>query len=221
MHIDELMKNYKPLYPDSGQWEDTFKMIDEDPIDSQIAKELCDELEKNGEFRKPITLTTYEGYLQANKEYKHLEGESPDPYVPHVNNGTHRIYAHYLSTKHKEVKIQHGWEPEVDEEYPFIASKVALPPDLEEETLYELWDRFYSFKLTDGIWMEGELISLTDNNFHILWCFGVKNVEEILPYMELITSTLLEFTSQKGIICTAKTGIINSEDEDELFFERK
>lgn len=221
MHIDEIMKNYKPVYPHSGLWEDTFKLIEEDPVDSQIAKELFDELENNGEFRKPVILTTYEGYLQANEEYKHLEDENPDPYIPHVNNGTHRVYAHYLSTKHKEVKVQHGWEPEIDEDYPFLASKVTFPPNLDKETIYALWDRFCSFKLTDDIWMESELVSVNDHHFHILWCFGAKKVEELLPYLELINSRTLGFTDSMGIVCTAKIGIINSEDEDELFFDRK
>lgn len=221
MHIDEIMKNYKPVYPHSGLWEDTFKMIDEDPIDSQIAQELLAELEKNGEFREPIVLTTYEGYLEAAAEYKHLEGDSPDPYVPHVNNGTHRVYAHYLSAKHKEVKVQHGWNPAVDEDYPLLASKIDFPAGLGEEAIYELWDRFRSFKLNDDIWMESELVSGNNNSFHILWCFGQKKVEALFSYADLINAKVLGFTEAMGIDSTAKTGIINSEDEDVYFFDRK
>lgn len=220
MHVDEIMKNYKPLYPDSGLWEETFQMIKEDPVDYSIVQELLDDLEKHGEFREPIRLTTYEGYLEAVAEYKHLEGESADPYVPHVNNGTHRIYAHYLS-EHKEVKVQYGWEPVTDENYPFLASRIAFPPDLGEAALYELWDRFRSFKLTDDIWVESELVSVSNNHFHIIWGFGLKKVAELFPHAELINTKTLRFTDEKGLACTAKIGIINSEEEDASFFDRK
>lgn len=221
MDVYEIMKNYKPLYPDSGRWEDTFQMIEDDPVDSELVQDLLADLENHGEFRNPIRLTTYEGYLEAVAEYKHLEGDNPDPYVPHVNNGTHRVYAHYLSAKHKEVKVQFGWEPEVDENYPLLASKITFPPNLEGEPLYELWDRFRSFKLNDDVWMESELVSVNDHSFHILWCFGLKKVEELLPYLELINAKTLSFTEAMGIDCTAKIGIINSEDEDAYFFDRK
>lgn len=221
MHIDEIMKNYKPLYPDSGLWEDTFQMIREDPIDSELVQDLLADLENHGEFRKPIRLTTYESYLEAAAEYKHLEGDNPDPYIPHVNNGTHRVYAHYLSTKHKEVKVQFGWEPEVDEHYPFLASRVTFPNGIDSEAIYALWDRFRSFKLSDGIWIESELVSVNDNKFHIIWEFGVKKVEELLPHTELINAKTLSFTEEMGIFCTAKIGVINSEEEDDSFFERE
>lgn len=220
MHIDEIMKNYKPLYPDSGLWEETFQMIEEDPVDSQLVQELLDDLERTGEFREPITLTTYEGYLEAAVEYKHLEGDSPDPYVPHVNNGTHRVYAHYLS-QHKEVKVSFGWKPVTDENYPFLASRIAFPPSLGEEALYELWDRLRSFKLTDDIWVESELVSVNNNHFHIIWGFGREKLEELFPHAELINEKTLSFTEKLGLECTAKIGIISSEAEDESFFDRE
>lgn len=221
MHIDEIMKNYRPLYPDSGLWEDTFKMIDEYPVDYEIVQDLIADLENQGEFREPIVLTTYEGYLEAAAEYKHLEGDNPDPYVPHVNNGTHRVYAHYLSTKHKDVKVQFGWKPEVDEPYPFLASQAIFPPTLDSESIYELWDRFRSFKLTDDIWVESELVSVNDNKFHIIWGFGVKKVAELSPHAELINAKTLSITKEIGIACTAKIGVIGSEVEDDSFFDRE
>jgi hypothetical protein len=220
MQVDEIMKNYKPVYPDSGLWEDTFQMIRECPADYQLVQDLLADLERSGEFREPIVLRTYEAYLEANAEYKHLEGESIDPYVPYVNNGTHRVYAHFLS-EHKEVKVQFGWKPETEEHYPFLASRIAFPPDLDEERIYELFDRFRSFKLTDDIWMESELVSINYNNFHIIWVFGLKKVEELLPLTELINAKTLSLTEEMGIVCTAKIGIINSEEEDDFFFDRK
>lgn len=220
MHIDDIMKNYKPVFPDSGLWEDAFRMMDEDLIDSQLVQELRDELEQNGEFREPIVLRTYEAYLEANEEYAHLEGESTDPYVPYVNNGTHRVYAHYLSSKHKEVKVQYGWEPELEEDYPFLASKISFPPCLSDKGIYELCDRFRSFKLTNEVWMESELVSINGNNFHIIWCFGKKKVQALSPLTEYIDAKTLNFTEQMGLVCTVKTGIINSEEEDDIFFDR-
>lgn len=221
MHVDEIMQNYKPVFPDSGLWEDAFQMMKDDPVDFKVVQDLLEDLENSGEFREPIVLRTYENYLEANAEYKHLEGDSPDPYVPLVNNGTHRVYAHFLSTKHKDVKVQFGWTPEVDEDYPFLASRVAFPADLGEESIYELFDRFRSFKLTEDIWMESEIVSTNYNNFHIIWACGVKNVEALLPHTDLIIAKILNLTAEMGIVCTAKIGIISSEAEDDYFFDRK
>jgi hypothetical protein len=220
MHLDEIMKNYKPLYPDSGLWEDTFKMIDEDPVDSEIVQELLADLENNGEFREPVYLTTYEAYLEAAAQYKYAEGDTTDPYVPRVSNGTHRIYAHYLS-KTKDVKVKFGWTPEIQEDYPILASKIVIHPDLSEESLYQLWDRLYSFKLNKDVWMTSELVSFNNNCFHILWVIGNKPVAQLVPYMEAINTKTLSITAKMGIDSTAKIGIINSEEEADDFFERK
>lgn len=221
MHVDEIMKSYKPVFPDSGLWEDAFQMIKEDPADIKLVQDLLDDLENNGEFREPIVLRTYENYLQAVAETEYPLGESPDLYVPYVNNGTHRVYAHFISTKHKDVKVQFGWTPEVDEDYPFLASKVVFPAGLGEESIYELWDRFRSFKVNDDIWMESEIVSPSYNHFNIIWACGLKNVAKLAPHSEVINDKILNLTAEMGIVCTAKIGIISSETEDGYFFGRK
>ena len=224
MSVSDVMQNYKPLYPHSGLWEDTFQMIKEDPIDCNIVQDLLSDLERNGEFREPIVLTTYEEYLEAEAEYKYAEGNTTDPYVPHVSNGTHRVYAHYLS-QNKEVKVQFGRNPEGlpenDEDYPILASKVVVPPELDAEQIYALFDHFRSFKLNDDVWVNSELVSTHYNNFHILWAFGTKDVEALVPHMELINNKTLSIIENMQLIGNTKIGIINSEEEDDAFFDRE
>lgn len=221
MHVDEIIKNYKPVYPASGLWEDTFKVMKENPHDSKIVGELLDYLEQHGEFREPIVLSTYEEYLKGEEGYNYDEGETPDPYIPHVENGTHRVCAHYFSA-HKEAKVQFGWQTDdTDNEslYPVIGSRVIFPPNLDEKLEDDMYDRFRSYKLNDDIWINSDVISGAGNVCTAFWALGTAEVETLTPYIDEINAKVLSIVEDDmGITgCIVETAIITTEEEDDAF----
>ena len=226
MHIDELMKNYKPLYPDSGLWEDTFKMLSENPDDVEIVQELLADLKNHGEFREPVILTTEEEHLASNAHYAYMEGNNPPSYIPYVSNGTHRLYAHHLSGN-KEVKVQHGLFPdgEIDfdsiADFPMLASNIVFPADLHRDKVWEIWDKMESFKLNDDIWISTDLMSTHENNFRVYWEYDPDKVYTLAAHIDLLEAKVTERLERLGFTPTIRTAVIHSQAEDDKFFDRE
>lgn len=56
MALSELMKNYKPVYPEGGEWVETIECFQMDNYDMKIIEDLMDDYRNNGEWREPIVL---------------------------------------------------------------------------------------------------------------------------------------------------------------------
>ena len=226
MHVDDIIKNYNPVYPTGGTWQDAFRVLRESPNDFDVVTQLVAELENYGQFREPIVLSTYEEYVKDWADYEFDEGEELEPYNPHVMNGTHRVYAHYLS-EDKEAKIQLGWHPDGEETndndslYPLIVSRVQFSTKLDDDTADDLFGKCRSFKLTEDIWINSDLMSSYYNAYDFYWDGGLELVEDIAPYVALIHAKVTEITEGMGYSPVIETVILNSEEEDDAFFDRK
>lgn len=227
MHVDEIMKNYNPVYPIGGTWQDTFKVMQESTADFNVVNELISDLAKYGEFREPIVLSTEEEYVKEWADYEFDEGEELDPYSPFVRNGTHRVFAHYLS-EHKEAKVQLGWHPDGEEAdrtdddyYPMIVSRISFPDKLAEESVDELFSKCRSFKLNEDIWINSDMMSSYYNNYDFYWDSGFEEVEDLGPYVTLINAKVMELVKGLGPAPIIDTVVVHSEAEDDEFFGRE
>lgn len=222
MHVDDIMKNYNPVYPTDGTWQDAFEVMRESTSDLNVVKQLVSDLEKYGEFREPIILSTEEEYIKEWSDYEFDEGEELDPYSPFVRNGTHRVLAHYLS-EHKDAKVQLGWHPDGEEPdntdcYPMIVSRISFPTKLDDDSSDELFSRCRSFKLTEDIWINSDMMSSYYNKYDFYWDSGMEKVEDLTPYIELIDAKVTEIVKEIGGIPIIQTVVLNSEAEDDAFF---
>ena len=227
MHVEEIMANYQPAYPDTGLWEDTFRVLREDPNDWAVVQELLAHLGKDHQFREPVILSSPEEFLRLEEKYPTPEDEEPDVYTPYVQNGTHRIYAHYLSG-HKDVKVQVGYsEPDRDELYPILASRVIFPEGTPDETVWELFDKARSFKLTDDLWVTSDILSSSGNTFESHWNEGFAHLEqsgdpeELERCIALMNAKLTEIGASLNLSVTPATALLHSEEEDDEFFEMR
>lgn len=225
MHVDDIMKNYNPVYPTGGTWQDTFKVMRESPADFNVVNELISDLEKCGEFREPIVLSTEEEYIKEWADYEFEDGEELEPYSPFVRDGTHRVFAHYLSDQ-KEAKVQLGWHPDGDEPdnndwYPMIVSRVSLPVKLDEEAADELFDKCRSFKLNEDIWINSDMMSSYHGNYDFYWSSGLETVEDLTPYVALINTKVTEIVKGLGAAHSIDTALVYTEEEEDVFFGRE
>lgn len=226
MHVDEIMKNYNPVYPTDGTWQDTFKVMQESPSDLAVVKELVSDLEKYGEFREPIVLSTEEEYIKEWADYEFDEGEELEPYSPFVRNGTHRVFAHYLSER-KDAKVQFGWHPDGDEPtdnddfYPLIVSRVSFPAMLDEDSADELFSKCRSFKLTEDVWINSDMMSSYRSDYDFYWDSGLEKVEALKPYVALINTKVTEIVKELGATPILTTALVYSEEEEDAFFGRE
>ena len=225
MHVDEIMKNYNPVYPTNGTWQDTFKVMRESPSDFNIIKELVSDLEKYGEFREPIVLSTEEEYVKEWADYEFDEGEELDPYSPIIRDGTHRVFAHYLSDQ-KEAKVQFGWHPDEEETdnndwYPIIVSRVSFPAMLDEESADELFNKCRSYKLNEDIWINSDMMSSYYSNYDFYWSSGLELVEDLTPYVALINAKVTEMVNELGAAPSINTALVYTEAEEDAFFGRE
>ena len=225
MHVEDIMKNYHPVYPEGGTWQDTFKVMRESTADFDVVQQLVTDLEKYGEFREPIVLSTEEEYIKEWADYEFDEGEELDPYSPFVRNGTHRVFAHYLSSN-KDAKVQLGWhsdgeESKEEDAYPVIVSLMHFTSALDDESSDDLFGKCRSFKLTEDIWINSDLMSGSGNAVTMYWSSGLEQVEDLEPYVALIDSKVAEIVEELGLSPFIETVLLNSEEEDDDFFQRE
>lgn len=227
MHVDEIMKNYNPVYPEDGTWLDTFKVLQKSSSDFSVVTQLVSELEKYGQFREPIVLSTEEEYVKEWADYEFDEGEVLDPYSPFVRNGTHRVFAHYLS-EHKEAKVQFGWHPDgedtdgkEDDFYPMVVSRITFPAQLDEDSSDDLFSKCRSFKLTEDVWINSDLMSSYYNRYDFYWDSGLEGTSELAPYVTLLQEKVTEIAMEVGTSAIVETAIVNSEEETDAFFDQE
>lgn len=206
MDLKTIMKDYSPMYPDTHKWEDTFKAFADDPNEMELVHVLMEELDTYGSFREPITLSTYE---------QQFDPEDEEPYFPHVMNGTHRMYAHYLSGLH-EVQVQHGWQ-DVNEEYEYkmIETLLKFPAMLSDKQQDDLFDYLRSFKLTETIWVETDVMSSSYGQlFSLIWSDDIMEDEDF-PLLETVIGDRLDKLGITEFVIVTKR--IHSEQEDDDF----
>lgn len=161
MDLNELMKNYAPVYPNSHQWADTFQVFSENTNDMAIVQDLVSDLLKDGRLREPVTLSTPE--------------DEDEEYQPFVKNGTHRIYAHHLAGI-RDVYVHHGWVDTTDEtvapldDYDMVVTFIKFQEALADELLWEISDAVRSFKVSDELWFESSSMSFEgDQYMTLIW----------------------------------------------------
>lgn len=174
MLLTELLANYKPAYPCSRLWADTFALLESNPFDKEVTQDLLTELARDGKFREPIILSVEDL----------SEDEDSRPYDAYVENGTHRIYAYYLAG-HENVFAQEGWQVDNAEEmygedwslYPETVTVFKPTASITEEQHEDIIDCLRSFKISDDYWLTSDLAVTVHDLFTVTWS-GMELDEE-------------------------------------------
>lgn len=205
MHITSLMKDYHPVYPANGTWEDTLQILLNDPVEKAILDELLNDLSVYGEFRTPILLSKPEDE-EGDKLY--------------VRDGTHRAMAHYLHPTQKTASVQVGYVESGgdDDFYPVLVTRLTYPQSIDDATSELLFDNLRSFKLNEEIWITSDIISTTGNSAISYWDSGLPlTLEAIAPYTAPIQRKIQEILGVLGQTPVIETVLISSEAEDDAF----
>ena len=220
MFLDELMENFKPVYPQSRVWEDTFKMLSEDPVEFEVVQALVAELEKFGEFRDPVILSSYDEWSKYDRGRRYLPGEERDVYVPCVQDGTHRVYAHFLHGS-TEVKTQVGFPSCEGKDFiPYLISFIMFPevPD----SLDEVWtvlEKARSFKVSDDVWVTANTMSSSGlKKFFICWDADEEQIPSLLVQGDAVNTKLKTVVSSVCSNPVIETIVIASEADENTWF---
>lgn len=149
IEVQDLIKNYKPLYPDGENWEGTIKHLLSSPTDNLIITDLLEALEKHGAFR---------GYIYVGTAVREDDSE-----FQAVLNGTHRVAAAIIFNLNTlEVKTEEEYDAE-EEADSFSAIHLELTfkeePDLEkdEEHFDIIFNYLRSFKINEEEWVTADI----------------------------------------------------------------
>lgn len=168
MLLEDLVKDYAPVYPEGEDWEKTASYLySEEP---ELMKSLSESLRTNG-WREPILISTNEDLS---------EGESPKVY-----NGTHRV-AIALYEGVISVPVTTAEESENDNfNLDFITKltvKVAMKDNSSEEDRDEVFEALFtklrSFALTEDIWLNSDMASSNtpkDGSFEVELYYELPN----------------------------------------------
>jgi hypothetical protein len=154
MLLTDLLMTYKPIYPKSAVWTDTFALFEADPNEMQVVNDLVDELSRNDYFREPIILSD---------DTDDPDIEEDERTGPIVGNGTHRVYASYLVGK-ETVYVQHGWtvheEISDEEEYPMTGTIITLTGEGEpftDDDFDNIITSVRSIRVSETEWLESDM----------------------------------------------------------------
>lgn len=209
MLVEEIMANYSPLYPPSQKWEDTFKLLRESEHNWVIVQQLKEYLEQYGTFREPVILS--------------VNDEDEEDYVAKVEDGTHRVFAHYLS-EYQDVKVQEGWQsdgPSGDDTsgYPVLVVTMQIPCEVasDDDLTENLFDMARSFKVNEDVWFTSDLQSISGCVFYLWWCnygqdFSDSSIKQVDAHIEGIAQKL-------GFEAVARSVVLNSEEEMDAFYD--
>lgn len=178
--VSDIMKNYNPVYPNEGTWEDTINLLLNDLAEKLIVDELIVEYKRTGMFREPIVLGT------SNRKL--------------VQNGTHRVAATFLIGK--DTPILSVYDP--DEGTADYKELYGSNPNqrfyeihfttnlLEDEKDDDLYANFRSFKVNDDIWLSADAGGNTANNgIYLIYLYEAQENENITSEITQAIQNLL------------------------------
>lgn len=205
MHIDDLLDSYLPVYPENGNWDETFKILREDPHEWDTVQKLVAILNNEGAFRDPIVL-----------DKSDTDGSG------YVSDGTHRVFAHTLSEV-KMVKVAEASDAPTnnDEHQPYLVTVFILDGNWSDELFDAMFSPLRSFPISDSLWANSDLMSSNGKNLYVYWYLGhgmtVEELEACAPGIEQKTLSVCE---NNGIAPKVQTMLIRTEAEEDAFFSR-
>lgn len=225
MHINDIMRDFSPAYPESHVWEDTFKVLREDPVDFNVVTQLLEELDNYGEFRDPVILSSYDDWQKAENRHEYEEGEERDVYFARVEDGTHRVFAHFLHATQKDVKVQVGYqsnEEELAAYIPSLVSIVSFPSDSQlddrSDDTWDIFERLRSFKLSEELWVTADTMMSSKGKFYLAWAFGKDEIMRLFDAVPLLDSKVEEILIGLGVSPKVTTTVLSCDsDEDALY----
>lgn len=146
MLLLDIIRDYRPVYPKNGTWEDTAAMLyAEQP---EHMEELKASLERKG-WRDPIRLSSQED----------MDSDDGEAYVL---DGTHRVS---LAMREGVISLPVVTSDElpsgdyVPEPYTELTIEYLSGPKITDDQDFELMDLFGSLELNEDIWLNSDLCS--------------------------------------------------------------
>lgn len=183
LNLDELLSKYSNGYADPTQtWDAVFNDLLSDPIEKETVETLVEELKRNGQFRKPITVSP-----------------DDDDDTLTVWNGHHRLLAHKI-VGNKEVKVQYGWADEdIADAISYLELSVVFLNPVSEDDIGTIFGSTRSFKANNDLWFEANhacsggmfhMSFLDEENFNnkdIIIETVKERLEKFLPHNPVLT----------------------------------
>ena len=197
MLLTDLLKDYKPSYPASQVWADTFQLLESDPSQQFIITDLINDLERDGQFREPVKLED--------------DGEQKI-----VGDGTHRVYVAWL-TGMTEIPTEHRKYDELNtlsEDYDMFPVTITHLRVISTKSVEDVDESVTtvvrSVKLSNNMWVTSDMfVGSEDSGFYHCYWNGNPGVEN----HERLDETLCERLKQVGVVAEVKTYFFASEDE--------
>lgn len=171
MLLQEILNNYKPVYPEGYNWDITLDFMLTDPTESKIVYSLVATLMKGESFRRPVVL-----YNPDDGPSVEDDGEEE----PHVADGTHRICAHIIAGV-EEVYVKNylhssdNANEDADEEdlESSLETKILLASTEKEEEFDNIFEEIFtelrSLELSDDLWIVADVVSMQGNVISLSW----------------------------------------------------
>jgi hypothetical protein len=205
MLLADLLKHYKPIYPSSHEWADTFALLEADPSERQVVADLLEDLARDGQFREAIK-------LEDDDEQKF------------VGDGTHRVYASHL-TGMTEIRTEHrsydcSEEYNDEDMYPMTVTRVLYT--VEENKMAKDDDALISaarsVRLSNDLWVTADSFTGSyDNRIHYsFWCDIIPESEH-----ELLNNIICKRLQLVGMNAEVVTVSVRSEDEMNMFMSEE
>lgn len=213
MNLNDITKEYKPVYPEEYNWDSTLNFLLSDPTEAEIIYSLASILLKGEKFRKPIVL------YSPKVEDKMFDFDD----FPHVSDGTHRICAHIISgITEVYVKFYEERDFEFDETLSGSSNdEAAVNQDLiletlitvdipkeDEEILFDfICDELRSLEISDTLWIVSDVSSMFEGVVSLAWDSNLLEPEIIDAINTKVLNVLVakKFPFEKYTVVTKVT----------------
>jgi len=146
MLLLDIIRDYKPVYPEGGSWEDTANMLyAEQP---ELMAELKASLDRSG-WRDPVRLSSQED----------MDSDDGQAYVL---DGTHRVS---LAMREGVISLPVVTSDEIPawdgamEPFTDLTIELLSGPKLSEDEDFDLLELFVSLELNEQIWLNSDISS--------------------------------------------------------------
>lgn len=167
MILSDIIKEYNPVYPNKGTWEDTVALLMENPIDAKIVNRL-QEVILEDKLREAVVIGTGTDDDETRRKF--------------VFNGTHRIAAYILlGDMNKDVVVidEDKETAHYDLENTIAFTSFTFDREVDDDFFCYLTDIFLSFELNEDFWVEGDFSGR--KTFDATWILSYKKEKNLLP----------------------------------------